>query len=156
VDSNECKKKRIGSFTCLGKGSVFLYATYSPDSTLDNISFITPWDVNIKIPSQNLNDAIQSAKTAKQIFIDTKSTIENLKSNKNYRKKLSQHKVYYRGRNWNRWTGLQTISFNFWIDLAGEPIIEAKVTTNSYDTLVFYLELDELDSYINLLHRVER
>ena len=150
----ECKKKRIGNFTCIGKERMILYATYQSDSKLDNVSFITPWRVNIKVPAQFINDAIHSAKIAKQLFLSKKSTIGNFKAHKNYREKLSEHKVYYRGTNWNLWTGLQTMSFYFWIDLAGEPTIEVKVTTNSYDTLVFYLRLNDLDTYINVLSKL--
>lgn len=150
----KCKKKRFGSFTCTGKGRTFLYATFQPDSKLDNVSFVTPWLANIKIPAQYINDAIHSGIIAKQLFLSRKTTIGNLQSIKNYREKLSEHKAYYRGTNWNRWTGLQTMIFYFWIDLAGQPIIEVKVTTDSYETLVFYLDVGELDMYINALKTV--
>ena len=44
--------------------------------------------------------------------------------------------------------------FYFWIDLAGQPNIEVNVTTDSYETLVFYLDVGELDMYINALKTI--
>lgn len=151
----ECKKKRIGSITCSKKERMYLYATYRSSSILDNVSFITPWGVNVKIPSQYIKDAVNSATIAKHIYQSRKLSMGNLNTHKNYSEKMSEHKAYYRGSNWNRWDGLQTMSYYFWIDLGGNPTIEVKITTSTYDTLVFYLNVDEIDSYINVLSKVK-
>ena len=151
----DCKNRRIGSITCSKKERMYFYATYQSASQLDNISFISPWRVNIKIPDQYLKDAINSAKIAKQIYQNRIKSMGNLNAHKNYREKLSEHKAYYRGVNWNRWGELQTMSYYLWVDLGGTPTIEVKITTGTYDTLVFYLELDEIDAYINVLSCVK-
>lgn len=150
----ECKKKRIGSITCSKKERMYLYATYWSSSLLDNVSFITPCSVNVKIPSQYIKDAVNSARIAKQIYQSRKLSMGNMNAHRNYREKMSENKAYYRGTNWNRWDGLQTMSYYFWIDLGGNPTIEVKMTTGTYDTLVFYLDVDEIDTYINVLSKV--
>lgn len=151
----ECKKKRIGSFTCIGKERMFLYATYQLDLKLDNISFITPWRANVKIPSQYIKDAINCAKTAKQIFHNRNRSLGNLTGHKNYREKISEHKAYYRGPNWNHWSELQAMIYYYWIDLGGTPNIEVKITTNSFEALVFYLTIEEVEKYIYLLSLIQ-
>lgn len=151
----DCKRKRIGHITCLGKERMFLYATYKEASQLDNISFITPWRTNVKISRQYLKDAINCAKTAKQIYHNRNLSLGNLKEHKNYREKISEHKAYYRGPNWNRWDELRTMNYYYWVALDGTPNIEVKISTNGYDALVFYLTIEEIEKYINLLSSVQ-
>lgn len=148
----KCKDKRIGSFTCIGKKRMYLYATYNIDGSLNNISFRTPWGTNVKISKQNLSDAIKSAKIAKKEFSSKKNSLGDFHSHKGYKEELSENQAYYRGLNWNSWDNqLRTMKFYFWINMNEDPIIEVDITTNTNESLVFYLNDSEIGKYINCL-----
>lgn len=144
---------KLGTVESINDNSFSIMAVGSSNG-LEYVYFTSPWmvDRQVKIPRENLNQAINSIRIVKTKFNEWNRAIQG-KGFKGHRKDIPTHNtVYTREKPWKDWHPMaEELYYTYFVDLSGNTSVEVRMSLGNSSTFCFYLTSNGIDEFYRLL-----
>lgn len=144
---------KLGTVESVNDNSFFVMAVGSSNG-LEYVYFTSPWmvDRQVKIPRENLSQAVNSMRIVKTKFNEWNKAIQG-KGFKGHRKDIPTHNtVYTREKPWNDWHPMaEELYYTYFVDLSGNTSVEVSMSLGNSRTFCFYLTSKGVDEFYRIL-----
>lgn len=148
---------KLGTIESINNNSFSVMAVGASNG-LEYIYFTSPWLVErqVKIPKENLNQAVNSIRIVQVKFDEWNSAIRG-KGFKGHRKDIPTHNtVYTREKVWKDWHPMaEELYYTYFVDLSGNTSVEVRMSLGDSSKFCFYLTSKGIDDFYRLLSNAD-